>query len=281
MIANRQSSDCEELLRQWEDAYLARAYEAAVGRLFKGIIHNLNGVLQVASFHADMSGLALDRVGQLLAQIREIAGDRAAAPLDELDSLLGEQQQGQRQFKEKVIQGSDILHRALVLPALKAENGRQWQLNDIIQCEVEFLNADAFFKHKVVKKLELDPGLPILSGDSVPVHETIHILLENALDAMRDRAEATLVAVTRASEGGVELELRDQGPGVAAAEQERIFEPFFTTRQRRSGLGLYLARRLVAGQGGKLQCLAGPGGAFRLWLPLSPAGERQDEKRVD
>lgn len=265
-------SNDSELLKQWEKAYLARAYDAAVGRLFKGIIHNLNGVLQVASFHADMSEMARRRVDELLAQLRRAGGEQAEQTLAELAAILAEQQKGQLQFKEKVLQGSEILRRALVLPALNDEHGRSWNLNEILQCEVEFLAADSFFKHKVEKKLELGPELPPLGGDLVAVHEIIHILLTNALDALRDREGAVLVAVTRARDGDkeVELELRDNGPGVVEAERERIFSPFYTTRKERAGLGLYLARRLAENRGGALVCQDGPGGAFSLRLPLTP-----------
>lgn len=275
MTAEPQSSDCPELLRQWEQAYLARSCDAATGRLFRGIVHNLNGVLQVASFQGEMSGLALERAADLLDRARETAAGQAAEPLNELANLLAEQQQGLVQFKERIGQGSEIMRRALVLPALspRERGDRFWNLNDIVRCEIEFLSADSFFKHKVGRKLEMAPELPVLSGDSVPVHEVVHILLENALDAVRDCDDATLEIVTRAEKDHLELVVRDNGPGVAAADRERIFAPFFTTRPQRAGLGLYLARQLVAPLGGEVHCLEGPGGAFQLRLPLTTAGE--------
>ena len=49
------------------------------------------------------------------------------------------------------------------------------------------------------------------------------------------------------------IEVRDTGPGVPEPERERIFEPFFTTREKGTGLGLPLARKIVRAHGGELR----------------------------
>jgi len=68
---------------------------------------------------------------------------------------------------------------------------------------------------------------------------------------------------------GLELLLRDNGPGIAPADRERIFEPFFTTRPEAMGLGLYLARKLARLEGGELTCLEAESGALFRLLPPS------------
>jgi len=46
--------------------------------------------------------------------------------------------------------------------------------------------------------------------------------------------------------------VRDDGPGVPAADLERIFEPFFTTKPLAAGLGLTLCRRIASAHGGTI-----------------------------
>jgi two-component system sensor histidine kinase PilS (NtrC family) len=61
------------------------------------------------------------------------------------------------------------------------------------------------------------------------------------------------------------LSVADNGPGVAAANQGQLFEPFFTTDSKGTGLGLYLARELAAGNGALLEYVNDlPGAHFRI-----------------
>jgi signal transduction histidine kinase len=71
---------------------------------------------------------------------------------------------------------------------------------------------------------------------------------------------------------GYTIRVEDQGPGVPETERERIFEPFFTTREKGTGLGLPLSRKIARAHGGDLRLVALPGATtFELTLPLVPA----------
>lgn len=254
----------------WEKAYLDQVPAAAVGRLFRGIIHNLNGVLQVSSLQGDMSHLLLGRAEELVRQLRVAAPDQAALLLAELESLLAAQRDSVTQLQEKTRQGAEILRRVLSLPPLSSGSAPPWTLNNVLECEIEFLCADPFFKHKVEKKLELAAHPPPLGGDPVTAHQIVHLLLANALEALRDLEGARIEVVITPTEAGLELLLNDNGPGIAAVERELIFEPFLTTRPNRGGLGLYLARKLARDEGGELTCPETAGGArFKLRLPAA------------
>ena len=79
----------------------------------------------------------------------------------------------------------------------------------------------------------------------------------------------------RPAEGGVEVLVRDLGPGVADAELDRIFEPFHRVEEARErsrggvGLGLAIARRAIAAHGGSLR----PEGGLEViaFLPTTDA----------
>jgi PAS domain S-box-containing protein len=86
----------------------------------------------------------------------------------------------------------------------------------------------------------------------------------------------------------VVVAVTDDGPGIAAADQERIFERYYrseteATRQRQgSGLGLPIARALVELHGGRLWLESTPGAGATFWIAL-PTGQRaggQQEGRL-
>jgi len=89
-------------------------------------------------------------------------------------------------------------------------------------------------------------------------------LLTNACEAARQRATVTVSKVdSRAA-----IEISDDGPGVTADRLGRLFEPFRTTRAGHAGLGLALARKIIALHGGKIAAENPSGGGFRVRVEL-------------
>jgi len=74
------------------------------------------------------------------------------------------------------------------------------------------------------------------------------------------------------------VSVRDNGPGIPEAVRATLFEPFVTTKRGGQGLGLALVAKLVADQGGLIECDSRPGRTvFRLSLAMPPAGSRGPE----
>lgn len=94
-------------------------------------------------------------------------------------------------------------------------------------------------------------------------------LLRNAVEA--SPRDGRVVATVRGEGRELVITVRDFGKGIQVADLERIFEPFYTTRARGTGLGLPIARRLVALHRGSLTADNAPdGGAiFSIRLPAA------------
>ena len=115
-----------------------------------------------------------------------------------------------------------------------------------------------------------------IQGDARLLRRMVRNLLENA---RRYGAPPVLATISRGASGGVELRVRDHGPGVPEAERERIFEPFYRVAGAVStqsaegytgtGLGLSLVRRIATHHGGAVRCEAvnGPGTCIVVSLP--------------
>jgi signal transduction histidine kinase len=121
--------------------------------------------------------------------------------------------------------------------------------------------------------LDLADNVPTLALDRSRIRLLVRNLLDNALRYGAEAAQPPRISL-RAAGQGVELEVRDFGPGVDAAQLERLTEPFYRTdsaRQRATGgvgLGMYLCRLVAEAHGGTLAVRnAQPGLAVTARLP--------------
>jgi two-component system, OmpR family, sensor kinase len=98
-------------------------------------------------------------------------------------------------------------------------------------------------------------------------------LLDNALKYSPTGSPITLRISGR--DGGTELAVEDQGPGIAPADLPHLFEPFFRSAAAREagirgvGLGLAIAKRIAESMGARLSTenLPGVGSRFVAWFP--------------
>ena len=110
------------------------------------------------------------------------------------------------------------------------------------------------------------PGVCVFPGE---INQVWTNLLDNAFDAIGEGG--TVRIATRVEGALVCVTIADDGPGIPAEAQERIFEPFFTTKEpgKGTGLGLDIARRIVAQHEGQITVESEPGRTvFEVCLPI-------------
>ena len=119
-------------------------------------------------------------------------------------------------------------------------------------------------------RLVHDVAVPTLDADPDLLRRVLENLVENAI---RHAPEGSEVSVTvQSANGGVELRVRDAGPGVPAEQRERVFERFVqaggeTTTRGNRGLGLAFCKLAVEAHGGRIWIEDGsPGATFCLWI---------------
>ncbi len=126
-------------------------------------------------------------------------------------------------------------------------------------------------KHELVT--DVPDELPQAIGDPAATDGIISQLLENAFKYSPDGGTITIGA--RAAADTIEVDVCDEGIGIAPADTERVFERFVQgeagDRRRFGGigLGLYIVRQLARTQGGDVVASGRPGGGtvMRLTLP--------------
>jgi len=117
-------------------------------------------------------------------------------------------------------------------------------------------------------------------------HRLEQVLLNLALNAFRFMPGGGwfclrgVKCASREGGDGVEIVIRDTGPGIAPSDLARVFDAGFSTRQGSSGLGLAVCHRIVEQHGGSITAESRPGygATFRLRLPRNGA-ERSAELR--
>ncbi|MBS1800720.1 MAG: histidine kinase [Acidobacteria bacterium] len=127
--------------------------------------------------------------------------------------------------------------------------------------------------HDIKVETEFDPVLPPVGAYGRELNQVWTALIENALDAMKDKG--TLRLTTRLQGRMAFVEVWDTGQGIEPDLKNRIFEPFYTTKApgRGLGLGLDTAQRIVQRHSGYIQVESRPGSTcFQVRLPLEQAG---------
>jgi len=120
-------------------------------------------------------------------------------------------------------------------------------------------------------QIDVDGDDSTIVADAELLRAALLNLLLNAVQAVSECG--TIQVRTMVSTETVTVEIRDNGPGIPAALQERVLEPFFTTKARGGGLGLPIAKRSAELHGGSLTLSspAGGGTVATLTLPLPAA----------
>ena len=113
--------------------------------------------------------------------------------------------------------------------------------------------------------------------DAQQMQQVFLNILLNAIQAMPRGGTVTLRTFLEPPLlpwAGARVEIADTGNGIPAEYLHRVFDPFFTTRERGTGLGLSVSRRIVVAHGGELgvESQKGRGTKFTIRLPMSPQG---------
>lgn len=112
------------------------------------------------------------------------------------------------------------------------------------------------------------------SVDEHRMDQAFRNIMENALAACPSPGRLTVTGerVSRHGQDCIELTFLDNGPGFTSASEAGVFQPFYTTKQKGTGLGMAITRRIVEAHGGHIEARTadGGGGEVRVLLPIQP-----------
>lgn len=236
----------EERRQQLQRSLIQSERMATVGTVAAGIVHNLRGPLT-----------SIMGYGQLLR--------RKYPDSPDFEPIISSAQQMNQMIE-------DILDKSR-----QKKRRAPTDLNTLLQRELDFLQANLFFKHAVEKDIRLDEKLPKVECVYTDFSQVFGNLLGNAVDAMYQRDTKRLSVVTSSTGEHIVIEIIDTGCGIPEANIPRLFESFFTTKFADAesgepvgtGLGLFMVRQLLEPYGAEIavESVVNVGTTFRVKNP--------------
>ena len=143
------------------------------------------------------------------------------------------------------------------LPEETRELGVVVNVNDLLRQVLE-LSTDTLLATGVVVDWRPAPVLPEINVHKTQLRSVFKHLLDNAIQALNEtnRPDRELHIATRRAGDSVEVEIADNGSGIAPEDRLRVFEPFYVgwrNKRGRAGMGLALAQEIVNQHGGCIQ----------------------------
>lgn len=254
-VESASSLESEKLFAAFLDGY----GDGQLGSLIKGIVHNLNGSLQILSMQIEMLQRMLQKEERLAPAIQEKA-EQCMTQVDEFRSVL------------------EILMRQAV--AREEKSPQRIHLNDILEEELAAARHNLFFKHQVQIEKAFSPALPSLHGIRLDFSQALRNCIQNAIEAMEDSERKELKICTEPGSGGAQITIQDTGCGLPRDLRPRLFQPFFTTKRgRHYGLGLYVSGKLLAPyQAGFRYTFQRDHTLLRMHFPDSPSSSGKKKK---
>jgi two-component system sensor histidine kinase KdpD len=204
----------------------------------------------------------------------------ATALLDGGDSLSPERR---FEYLRTISQESSRLNRLLgnLIDMTSLEAGMLTACKDCVPSE-EVIGAalgrleESLGERRV--EVRIAPEATMVSVDPVLFPQVLVNLVENAIKYAP--GDSAIEIEARSTNGAVEIEVADRGPGIAAGEEQRIFEKFqrASTSTGGMGLGLTICRGIVAVHGGTIQCANRPGGGARFLVALPCSCDGSERK---
>jgi len=132
-------------------------------------------------------------------------------------------------------------------------------------------------KKGITLETTVAPELTTFPLDPDQIRQVVVNLVGNAADAIEENGTIAIRATNFPDGSGLILAVEDDGPGIPEERRQEIFEPFYSTKFSGTGLGLAVARSLVAKHGGELQ-VESREGRGSVFFALFPDPKRADDE---
>lgn len=222
-----------------------------MGEMASGIAHEVNQPLAAVSSYTQVSLNLINTENPDLVALSEI--------------LIKTQQQALR--------AGQIIHRMREFVKSHAKQRSSHNINTLIHNAANLCAAE-LKKNNVELIFVLQHNLPLVYVDQVQIEQVIINLILNSIDALKcvpapQHRHVTILSQLTA-DNGLQVLVKDNGPGIDLEQQQKILMPFYTTKSNGMGMGLSISRSLIEAHDGTLRFDSQPGNgtAFYFTLPI-------------
>ncbi|MEQ9811504.1 MAG: ATP-binding protein [Azospirillaceae bacterium] len=223
---------------------------SAMGEMASGLAHELNQPLTAVATYVQ-------------AARRFLQGDAPDAEARAVEYM--------NKAADQALRAGDIIRRLRQF-VLKGDGVQTFEDLGAIVSEAVSLAASATRATDIEVRIHTEPGLKPVLMDKIRVQQIVVNLVRNALEAFGESAVGRIDVVIAPDEnGGAEVIVRDNGPGLTEEVKGQLFQSFVTSKATGMGVGLSICRSIVEDHGGRLTARENETGGmtFRFTLPAA------------
>jgi len=222
------------------------------------------------------TGIAHEVTQPLTATVNYASALKILAAVDEPD--LAKITKVANSVSEQALRAGKIIHRMRAFCQKQSANMTSIDINTLIKDCILLCNSD-LKKHNITLNLELAEALPRLFIDAIQIEQVLINLIRNSSEALTANDNPAPKTITLSSlmldEQNLQIQVRDNGPGIETELQNKLFMPFVTTKTEGMGMGLSICRSLIVAHKGTLSFDSLPelGTCFYITLPVIASQE--------
>lgn len=229
------------------------------GRMAGEIGHEINNHLSVLSGNLEL----------LSQQLRDGASEKTERNLCQM-----------RDAVERICRFSNGLTESELGGQDEAEH-ELCDVNQMVENVAAFLKPQKRF-NRVTIDTQLSAKVPLVRIIAGQIQQVLVNLVDNAAESITatgGEGAITIATSTTVLDGkrAAQIEVIDDGPGLANEDRKRLFVDRFTTKAKGHGIGLVTCAKIVAGHGGKISYAYDDGAIFTVCLPTSQVPDQQSE----
>ncbi|GLB60782.1 ATP-binding protein [Cytobacillus sp. NCCP-133] len=227
------------------EASLASDYMANVDQLAAGIAHEIRNPLTTVKGFIQLLKPYLFEIG------KEQYADIALGEINRANEIIYE-----------------FLNTAKPAKNIKTDIA----INKIIKEMAILFDSEARLQN-IDLSIELSNADPYVAGDSKQIKQVLVNIIKNALEALQynKRPQSCIQIKSEVKHSKSIIIVGDNGPGMAQETLDQLFTPFFTTKEKGTGIGLMVCKKIIEAHEGCILINSQPdaGTIFKIELPLS------------
>jgi two-component system NtrC family sensor kinase len=229
---------------------------AEIGRVAAGIAHEINNPLAV-----------INEVSGWTEEIVQEAEGLSPEDREELETAV-------QQIAEQTRRCRSITHQLLGFVRQAAPEKTEFDVNELLNAAIDFVSPELKYAPiQVVRHFSKEPIH--MTSDPTMMEQVFVNLLTNAIHAINEKGsdEGKIEIKTVRTVSEVEINITDNGTGIAKENQDKVLKLFFTTKPpgKGTGLGLSICQNILKTLNGSLSFHSEPGvgTTFTVRVPLS------------
>jgi two-component system, NtrC family, sensor histidine kinase HydH len=145
------------------------------------------------------------------------------------------------------------------------------RVEEVIDKNVLFLDSQIKEGNYVIER-DFAESIPEITADSEMLYQAFLNILINAMDAMPEGGTIRIDIASGEQQGSVLIIFKDNGEGIQERLKEKIWDPFFTTKEKGTGLGLGIVKKIIELHNGIIRTDSQPdmGACVTIELPVNP-----------